>query len=68
MAGKNISNPDSLIYAIKFFEKNEILQKSLGQNFLIDKNILNKIINVAQLKINLYLKLVLEQGISHHIY
>ena len=30
---------------MKFF-----LKKSLGQNFLIDKNILNKIINVAPIK------------------
>ena len=30
---------------MKFFAK-----KSLGQNFLIDKNILNKIINVAPIK------------------
>ena len=30
---------------MKFFKK-----KSLGQNFLIDKNILNKIINVSSIK------------------
>ena len=28
----------------------EFLKKSLGQNFLIDKNIINKIINLSEIK------------------
>ena len=37
------------------------LKKSLGQNFLIDKNIIKKIINLVEIKIKILLKLVLER-------
>ena len=47
MLGKNKSNPTSLISAINFLQisEKEERKKSLGQNFLIDKNILEKIVN-----------------------
>ena len=51
MMGKNLSNPLSLIKAIKFLDKKLIkAKKSLGQNFLIDKNILEKIIKSYKIK------------------
>ena len=30
--------------------ENKFLKKSLGQNFLIDKNIINKIVNLTKIK------------------
>ena len=42
MVGKNLSDP-LIIKAITFLENKLIkAKKSLGQNFLVDKNILNK--------------------------
>ena len=58
MLGKNLSNPLSLIQAIKFLEKHWLKPKSLGQNFLTDKNILNKIVNIVNVKN----KFILEVG------
>ena len=51
MFGKNISNPDSLREAIKFldYKVTIIAKKSLGQNFLIDKNIIEKIIQITKI-------------------
>ena len=48
MLGKNKSDPSSFFYAMKFIEKFKMKmkpKKSLGQNFLKDKNILSKIVN-----------------------
>ena len=43
MLGKNKSNPKSLIESILFLKNMKFkAKKSLGQNFLIDKNILKK--------------------------
>ena len=51
MINKNLSNPLSLIKSIKFLDKKVIkAKKSLGQNFLIDKNIINKIVNTIDIK------------------
>ena len=47
MLGKNKSDPSSFFYAMKFIEKFKIImkpKKSLGQNFLNDEKILNKIV------------------------
>ena len=45
MIGKNQSNPTSLIECLNFLDKKLIkAKKSLGQNFLIDKNIIDKIV------------------------
>ena len=45
MVSKGASNPLSLIKSLKFFENlyANKTKKSLGQNFLIDENILKKI-------------------------
>ena len=45
---KNKSNPISLIKAILFLDKRLIKAKKLGQNFLTDKNIINKIQNITR--------------------
>ena len=59
MIGKNLSNPLSLIKAIKFLDTKVILaKKSLGQNFLIDFNIIKKITDT----VDIYNKCVLEIG------
>ena len=59
MLGKNLSNPQSLFNAIKFFKYKLIkAKKSLGQNFLIDKNIIDKITNTT----NIENKSILEIG------
>ena len=52
MIGKNRSNPQSLIKAISFLDKLNASQskKSLGQNFLFDKNILKIVIECAEIK------------------
>ena len=48
MIGKNLSNPLSLTQSIKFLDKKVIkAKKSLGQNFLIDKNIIDKITDIV---------------------
>ena len=38
-------------------------KKSLGQNFLIDKNIIKKIINLTEVKKKMFWKLVLVQDL-----
>ena len=50
MVGKNISSPISLIKALKFWIKIDYSKKSLGQNFLIDRNIINKILNTVDIE------------------
>ena len=50
---KKIANPLSLFRCIKFilkFGKMKKAKKSLGQNFLIDKNIINKILSLTKIK------------------
>ena len=56
---KNKANPESLIKSIKFLIKLMLtLKKSLGQNLLIDKNIINKILSLT----NITNKNILEIG------
>ena len=51
MVYKNLSNPLSLIKAIQFFRQQVIKpKKSLGQNFLIDNNIINIISSLIDIK------------------
>ena len=51
MLGKNKSNPLSLVKALTFLDsKKWSKQKSLGQNFLVDENILNKIVSIVKIK------------------
>ena len=64
--GKKIANPSSLIESIKFFNNLNWLmnfinlpKKSLGQNFLVDKNIMNKIVQLGNINED---KTVLEIG------
>ena len=46
-----MANPKSLIQAINFLKNKMLkLKKSLGQNFLTDKNIIKKIIKLENLK------------------
>ena len=54
MIKKNKSNPLSLLECVYFFNKFKMkyFKKSLGQNFLIDKNIIRKIINLSQIENN----------------
>ena len=51
MMGKNKSNPISLIQALNFFEREVNIKnkKSLGQNFLIDRNVLEQIVNTVDI-------------------
>ena len=50
MIGKNISSPISLKRSLEFLDKMIRAKKSLGQNFLVDQNIINKIVNILELK------------------
>ena len=50
MIGKNKSSPLSLIRALNFWIKIDKPKKSLGQNFLVDKNIIEKIVNTILIK------------------
>ena len=51
MFKKNKSNPLSLINSLNFLDKKWLKQKkSLGQNFLIDDNILKKITNIIDIE------------------
>ena len=48
---KNLANPKSLIQCIKFLVRLMVkFKKSLGQNLLIDQNIINKISNLVDIK------------------
>ena len=52
MLGKNKSNPKSLIKTLEFAKKNKVNlkpKKKLGQNFLIDKNIIKKIVECVSI-------------------
>ena len=50
MFGKNISDETSLFRSIDFRKSVKSIQKSLGQNFLIDNNIINKIVSIINIK------------------
>ena len=51
MLGKNKSNPLSLVKALTFWtQRSDQSKKSLGQNFLVDENILNKIVSIVKIK------------------
>ena len=53
MLGKNKSDPSSLLESIRFLKNMRVkAKKSLGQNFLIDKNILKKIVDVGNINSN----------------
>ena len=55
MLGTNKSNPNSLIKAFEFAQKIKVKlkpNKKLGQNFLIDKNVIKKICNFAYIDKN----------------
>ena len=52
--GLNKASPLSLIRSIKLFSKFKMIQakKSLGQNFLIDQNVIKKITALVKIKEN----------------
>ena len=52
LIGQNKANSLSLLRCIKFINKKimQYAKKSLGQNFLIDLNVLNKIVNIINIK------------------
>ena len=60
LIGKRKSNYLSLFKCINFFNKNKIMmyaKKSLGQNFLIDLNIVNKIVNLIEINNKMLLEI-----------
>ena len=65
LIGKKKADPMSLIKCVEFinkFGKKMNPKKSLGQNFLIDKNIIKKIISLVKIKIKILLKLAQVKG------